>query len=181
MPGTNLESLLTSTVNVRETEQDTGYALTATCTGTPPTTANVFAPGCVIVRTDAGSGVRKAYENVGTAASPTWRLMGPIGSVSYNVIRVKTNGTTAVNILGATSPYALTVSDVLISGSDDANGNIRVMTGTTEIVMIAKGSTSVVKGTPALVSSAVASGATFYTISSTSANASVFIFYSTSN
>lgn len=73
MAGTNILAQVTSTLWIRETNTD-GLALSAQCTGVPPTTANVFAKGCLIVQTDASSNA--VYENVGTSASPSWNLLG---------------------------------------------------------------------------------------------------------
>lgn len=50
---------------------DTGAAVLAHCTGTPPTTATTFAPGCVIVSSNGSS-----YANVGTLAVPVWVASG---------------------------------------------------------------------------------------------------------
>lgn len=52
----------------------------AECTGAPPTTAGLFSPGCIIIRTDAGEGVSGVYQNDGTTASPSWNLIGSIAA-----------------------------------------------------------------------------------------------------
>lgn len=41
-------------------------------TGTPPTTAGKYGPGCMLVSTNGSSSVTHAYTNVGTSASPAW-------------------------------------------------------------------------------------------------------------
>lgn len=46
----------------------TGYAIIATCDGVPPTSANFFQVGCLMVRTD----VSTLYTNTGTVAIPVW-------------------------------------------------------------------------------------------------------------
>jgi len=51
---------------------EAGLAVIAECTGTPPTTANVFQVGCSITRTDAGVGDTVVFTNIGTAAAPVW-------------------------------------------------------------------------------------------------------------
>lgn len=75
MAGTNISSELSSTLSIRETDKS-GLALSATCIGTPPTTANIFQHGCLIIQTDSGSGNKAVYENTGTSASPSWDLVG---------------------------------------------------------------------------------------------------------
>jgi len=77
MAGTSIISKVNSTLNIRETDAS-GLALSATCTGAPPTTANVFAHGCQIVRTDSGTGNKAIYENVGSSAVPSWNLLGDV-------------------------------------------------------------------------------------------------------
>lgn len=79
MAGTNISSELSSTLSIRETDKS-GLALSATCIGTPPTTANIFQHGCLIIQTDSGSGNKAVYENTGTSASPSWDLVGSIAS-----------------------------------------------------------------------------------------------------
>lgn len=49
-----------------------GLAIEAECTGTPPTTANVFQVGCRIIQTDAGTGNVSVYTNTGTSALPVF-------------------------------------------------------------------------------------------------------------
>lgn len=51
---------------------ETGYAVLANCTGVPPTTANIFQAGCLIMRTDTGLGAASWYKNDGTIAAPVW-------------------------------------------------------------------------------------------------------------
>ncbi len=77
MAGTNIESALTSTLKVRETDSD-GLILSCSCTGAPPTTANIFQHGAIAVRTDSGTGTKAIYENTGSSASPSWNLMGDV-------------------------------------------------------------------------------------------------------
>lgn len=50
----------------------------ARCNGAPDTTANVFAHGCLMIRTDSGTGNKAVYENVGSSAAPSWNLIGDI-------------------------------------------------------------------------------------------------------
>jgi hypothetical protein len=74
--GTSLEGKKTSTLYIREkSEKLNGLALSATCVGVPPTTASVFAPGCIMVRTDGTGGLTAQYVNRGTAAVPVWEAI----------------------------------------------------------------------------------------------------------
>lgn len=99
MAGTGLQAAVTSTLSIREVDE-AGLALSATCVGVPPTTADLFSHGCTITRTDSGTGNPALYENTGTSASPSWNL---IGSVTPSEIIVSndssfedTNGNNAV-------------------------------------------------------------------------------------
>jgi hypothetical protein len=57
-------------VKVYEKDAD-GLALSATVgTGTPPTTADLYAVGCRVTALDTGN----VYRNVGTSASPVWEI-----------------------------------------------------------------------------------------------------------
>jgi len=71
MPGSNLFAKLSDTCNIALVDA-TGLAVFAQCTGAPPTTANIFQRGCVILRTDNST----AYFNSGSVASPSWTSAG---------------------------------------------------------------------------------------------------------
>lgn len=76
--------------------------LEAWCTGVPTdTTASRYAPGCVIIRTDAPQGGPYAYTNVGTAASPVWSSSGLGLQVAHAVYSVATDGGTAGTVTPA--------------------------------------------------------------------------------
>ncbi len=79
MSGTNLFARVTSTLSISLTDE-TGKAMYGKCVGVPPTTANLFQHGCLLVRTDSGTGNPALYENVGTAASPSWNLVGTVSA-----------------------------------------------------------------------------------------------------
>lgn len=74
----NFYSPISSTCWIALTEAENApssqsqLAMLAKCTGTPPTTANVFEHGCLITQTDSGTGVKAVYQNTGTSASPVW-------------------------------------------------------------------------------------------------------------
>src|SRR5690348_2102456 len=68
---TTFPTPLTATCTLYQGD-DAGLAILAECTGTPPTTANIFQVGCRMIKTDAGSGDTITFENTGTAASPVW-------------------------------------------------------------------------------------------------------------
>lgn len=77
MAGTNFYTAISSTCDVALVEEGQ-LAMLAKCTGTPPTTANVFEHGCIMTQTDSGSGNAALYENTGTSAIPVWNLIGSI-------------------------------------------------------------------------------------------------------
>ncbi len=49
-----------------------GLITEAVCTGTPPTTANVFEVGCRMIQTDAATGNISVFTNTGTSAVPVF-------------------------------------------------------------------------------------------------------------
>lgn len=59
-----------------------GLAIEAECTGTPPTTANIFQIGCRMIQTDA-AGNTCIFTNSGTSAAPVWEQ--GTGSVTVNL------------------------------------------------------------------------------------------------
>ena len=73
--GSNFFAPQGAAVQIALTDEN-GLAVLAKCTGSLPTTANVFQHGCIMIKTDSGSGVKALYENVGTSASPSWNLIG---------------------------------------------------------------------------------------------------------
>lgn len=89
----------TSTYTYDETE--TGLALEGKFMGgTPPTTANTFAIGCILLDTSTG----KTYRNVGSSAAPEWELQMGFGtSVSLTPTAAETEG---VNVI---PPEAISV------------------------------------------------------------------------
>ncbi len=85
MAGTNYYTPISATCAIGMTDLN-NKAMTAICTGTPPTTANVFAHGCQIVQTDSGTGNEAIYQNIGSLASPNWQLLGSGGGGSGLVV-----------------------------------------------------------------------------------------------
>lgn len=73
MPATNFPTPISSTCNALLGDAS-GLAVLATCTGVPPTTANVFQVGCQIIQTDAASTFVQNFYNTGTSAVPVWSL-----------------------------------------------------------------------------------------------------------
>jgi hypothetical protein len=45
------------------------FAYTTTA---PDTTASTYSHGCILIRTDGGNLTSSIYQNIGTAASPSW-------------------------------------------------------------------------------------------------------------
>ena len=106
--GTSFEAQKTSTLFIRETsEKLNGLALSATCVGAPPTTANVFAPGCRMVRTDGTGGLTAHYVNRGTAAVPVWEAIeggaGGTPETGVTATEYSSDGRHFVTVLSFTS------------------------------------------------------------------------------
>lgn len=62
------------------TADTAGLFIEAECTGTPPTTANVFQIGCRMVQTDAVTGSVSVWTNTGTSALPVFTRGSTSGS-----------------------------------------------------------------------------------------------------
>ena len=98
--GTNFFTPISATCDVALTDRD-GNAMLAQCAAVPPTTANIFAIGCIMIRQDNGT----MYQNTGTVASPTWTLngvgaVGPTGATGYT-------GPSITGYTGYTGPQGL--------------------------------------------------------------------------
>lgn len=97
MAGTSLINSLGSSPFIREVDQN-GLALTANCTGTPPTTAGVFQHGCLITQTDSGTSTNAVYQNIGSSAVPSWSLVDTASGALAATSLVDANGATAVGV-----------------------------------------------------------------------------------
>lgn len=104
MAGTNLGAKVTSTLQKHLTENMVNEAagaqpaILATCLGSPPTTANTFQHGCMIIQLDGNSGSPSIYQNTGSFSSPTWTLMDTAlpGDTASSLI--DTNSVTALDV-----------------------------------------------------------------------------------
>lgn len=112
MPGTNIKSALTSTVDAREIDEN-GLIITAMCTGAPPTTANTFVHGAMITRTDSGTGTAGVYQNTGSSAVPAWTLMDTALPGDSASKLIDTNSLTVVDV----ATVAATVNNMRFTGS----------------------------------------------------------------
>lgn len=87
---------LNSTCNLLQGDA-AGYAILATCTGTPPTTADIFQHGCLMYRTDSGTGTAAVYQNTGSTAVPSWVLMDT-AATSLQLPEAATDSTTTTTV-----------------------------------------------------------------------------------
>lgn len=143
MAGTNLYAAQTSTLDICLTDEN-GLATLAKCTGAPPTTANVFQHGCLMNRTDSGTGNPALYQNVGSSAVPSWTLLAAGGGSATSL--VDSNGNSAV-LVGTTAAAVnqLTVTNSA-TGLVTANAVQLTATGTDAAVslsMAPKGATGI--------------------------------------
>lgn len=94
----------------------TGLAVLASCTGTPPTIANVFQVGCRLVQTDATISSQQVFYNSGTVAVPVWSLTPPAtGQLSHapvaaNITATLTAAQVATGYITSTSAAAVTLT-----------------------------------------------------------------------
>lgn len=124
--GTSLSSAATSTLNISLTN-DAGFALLADCVGTPPTTASLFAHGCIINQTDSGAGNPAIYENTGTTASPVWDLIGSVSPGAIALAEGRALIGSAANLAAVSTAIVVDTGALgVINWAAGANGNITV-------------------------------------------------------
>lgn len=89
-----------------------GLFLTAECTGTPPTTANVFQVGCRMIQTNAATGNTISFINNGTAAVPLWTTDQVVATVALAAADLIAMYTTPVVAVAAVTGKAIVVDSV---------------------------------------------------------------------
>ena len=155
MSGTSLFTVgseYDTNVQAALTNEESGVTLAyfIKCTGAPPTTANKYAPSCIAIRTDAGSGNKGVYENTGTAASPSWNLMGDVAAgeitLAEGSLLVGNSSGVAAALAAETDTQILvgdgtTVASVAVSG-DATLANTGALTLAAGAVTGAKASTA---------------------------------------
>ena len=140
MAGTNFFTPISATcwVGLTEAEGQTSggqLAMFAKCTGAPPTTAGVFAHGCLMNRTDSGTGSNALSQNTGSSAVPVWTTLdtslgGPATSL------VDSNGVVAFDVgTTASAVNGLRVTDSA-TGSVSANFVLLTTQGTDAAISI---------------------------------------------
>lgn len=80
MPGTNFFTKYSDTLDIALTDPS-GLATLTRGTGAAPTPANVFAHGCIYIRTDSGTGTPALYQNTGSVAVPSWSILDTGGGL----------------------------------------------------------------------------------------------------
>ncbi len=117
MPGTNFYTPISATCWVAFTTetQNSSFeqlAMMAKCTGTPPTTANVFEHGCIMTQTDTSSGSPSLYENTGTSALPVWNLIGAVSPGEITLAEGQVLVGNSSSVAAASSAGAITVKSL---------------------------------------------------------------------
>lgn len=89
-----------------------GLLIEAECTGTPPTTANVFQIGCKMIQTDASAGSISVFTNTGTSAAPVFENGGGSMTVALTASQLQTMYTTPVQIVPAITGKAIIIDSM---------------------------------------------------------------------
>lgn len=89
-----------------------GLLVEAECTGTPPTTANIFQVGCRMVQIDAASGAVSVFTNTGTSAAPVFENGSGSVTVALTAAQLQTMYTTPVNIIPAITGKAIIIDSM---------------------------------------------------------------------
>lgn len=156
MSGTNFFTPETTTLSNAFTDES-GLVVSAECTGTPPTTANMFQHGATIIQTNSGTGVNALYQNVGSSAVPSWSAMG--GAVPGST------GTGMLQYAQAKYSFAVdggAVSTITLAGNATLPANAIILGGTINVTtqLTSGGAATVAIGTSAGSSTTSILGAT---------------------
>lgn len=116
MAGCNTYNPISSTCNIGRTDL-TGLAVEAQCTGTPPTTANVFQHGCLITQTDSGTGTAALFQNVGSSAVPSWTLLETAAASLTLPVAASDAATTTGTSMALTMSTLTSGNGVQVTGS----------------------------------------------------------------
>lgn len=174
-PVTNFPTPLNSTCNLLLGDA-TGYAVLASCTSTPPTTANYFQHGCLMYQTDTSTGSAAVYQNLGSIAVPAWSLLESAGA-GFSLPAAATDASTTT-----TTSFSLTTSGIttgigesitansLTTGSALAIASSAAGTGTRSLVKVTNSAAAAVNATPIEVVNSSSGSALKTTVLATSTN-----------
>lgn len=183
MAGTNFFVPISATCDVAfvgtaiNTTTGLQLAMFAKCTSTPPTTANVFDHGCLLIQTDGTTGTSSVFENTGSAATPVWALVssGQTNGIVYGAVAKPTSGTVVQNIFGATVPFAATITSAYTISADNAVANITILGTSGTVATIAKGSTGAMVGATTVANASIAKGDTLTVVSNSATGNAVAV------
>lgn len=100
------------------------YAILASCTGAPPTTANIFQHGCLMYQTDSGTSSPAVYQNLGSIAVPSWSLLeSAAGGFTLPIAATDASTTTGNSLAITTSAITTGVVLNLTTGTTITTGN----------------------------------------------------------
>ena len=133
MAGTSLNAPHPTIANLYPILIDSdGYILFAYCTGAPDSTTLTYQHGCILARTDSGTGTKALYENIGSTTTPNWNLMGDItaGEITLTNTHILVGNASAVAAdVAVTGDITISNTGVTAIGARKVNG-IMMTTGT---------------------------------------------------
>jgi hypothetical protein len=146
----------------------------------PSADVNTYHHACIAQVIDDTSSAISVYINTGTYTSPSWTELGnlPPGDISltsgqilvgngsnvavaskqYGAVSVVTNGATAVPLFSGSLETPGSLTGVVFTAADDANGTITVTNNGVTIATIVKGSQGSVKGSSIAASAFISGG-----------------------
>lgn len=173
---TNFPTVLNSTCNLLLGDAS-GYAIQASCTGSPPTTANYFQHGCLMYQTDTSTGSGAVYQNVGSVAIPSWSLLDTAGA-SFSLPASATDASTTTGTSFALTQNAITTGHGISTSVNGLTTGTGILVAHTTAVIASGGSlirasstsvdTGTTTGTLLDLSSSAATAATLAKITSAS-------------
>lgn len=81
------------------------------CAGVPPTTANTFQRGCILIQTDSTNGTQAIWVNNGSSLLPVWSKINQEAQIVSSATIAATGTTGALAI----APFSGTISDIEFS------------------------------------------------------------------
>lgn len=140
--GTCFAAPISSTLTAYLTDPS-GNLIAAGCVGVPPVTANLFAIGCLMIRSTGA-----VYANTGTVAAPVWTQMGTVAALA--------NGAIFVGDAGGAAQACVPAGDVTITNA----GVTAIGADKVAAAMLKAAVAALIQGTPTITPGAEAGGDT---------------------
>lgn len=153
-----------ATVSVDRSDELGNVILCKCATGSIPSAAAGYAVGCILIDTTTGD----HYKNVGTTSSCSFikDSLGSTNGTGYFVATKTLNGSTPVNIFGATNGFDATITGVYIITSGTTSSTITIAGTAGTVATITGGaSTSTMVGATSVANTSLDADGTLTAVS----------------